>query len=70
MGDVLLESLEAALGFNVFSLNINFIAVEFISACSCRCPHGRETEGVPGRRQEDGRIDANMSSGEQLQVLA
>lgn len=67
---MLLESLGAALGFNVFSLNINFTAVEFISASSCRCPRGSETEGVPGRRQEDGQIDANMSSGEQLQVLA
>lgn len=24
----------------VFSLNINFIAVEFIALCSCHCPHG------------------------------
>lgn len=54
----------------VFSLNINFTAVEFISPCSCRCPHNNETEGFPGRRQKDRRINTNMGSGEQLQALA
>lgn len=59
-GTVLLESLEAALGFSVFSLNINFIAVEFISACSCRRPHGGETQGVPGA--ESGKADGSMQT--------